>query len=152
VSALAEQHQSIVGVRARLGFPVTPEPRVRLPVPQARVIHEPAPLVKVEPTRPATKAEILAFIEERDETLWRDGVRGILRRYGETMVRLISHQRDQNIIDCRLAVAIYLRQRGWSFPRIGQVMNRDHSSIVHLLDPSKRREAYRRRTARGDNA
>ncbi len=88
-----------------------------------------------------TDDEIEAIMA-RDDKQWRTGVVAILKAYGENMRRLTSLQRDTHIINCRRDIAIYLRARGWSFPRIGRFMRRDHSSIIHLLDPTRKRDRY----------
>jgi hypothetical protein len=89
-----------------------------------------------------TAAELELLLDADDERDWRKGVDDILKAFGENRRRLVSHQRDLHIVECRIAVAKYLRNRGWSYPRIGTFMARDHSSIVHLLNPEKRRERY----------
>lgn len=57
--------------------------------------------------------------------------------------------RWKEIVKARAEVAKFLREeRGWSFPQIGQFLDRDHTSIMHLLKPAEsraaKREAYRR--------
>jgi hypothetical protein len=106
--------------------------------------HDPEPEpVPIEPEAPRpTASELDDLLETDDERQWRQGVNDILKAFGENHRRLISRQRDTHIVICRTAVAQYLRNRGWSFPRIGQFMRRDHSSIVHLLDPNTRHQRY----------
>ncbi len=93
-----------------------------------------------------SKAELDAIFEEDME--WRQGVKQILVRYGENLRRLVSNNRDRHIVECRTDVANYLRARGWSYPRIGEFMHRDHTSILNLVSPdlirSLRRQAAKK--------
>jgi hypothetical protein len=113
----------------------------------AVVVVEPDELTEkeAEATLPGPTAPSDSDIEaimSRDDKVWRNGVVAILKAYGENMRRLTSLQRDTHIINCRRDVAIYLRARGWSYPRIGKLMRRDHSSIIHLLEPTRKRDRY----------
>jgi len=45
---------------------------------------------------------------------------------------LRSKRRDKIIVDERQRIAKALRVKGYSYPEIGHVMNRDHTSIMHL--------------------
>lgn len=47
--------------------------------------------------------------------------------------------RKHILVDARCAVVILLRERGLSLPRIGDLLNRDHSSILHLLRTAGKR-------------
>jgi chromosomal replication initiation ATPase DnaA len=44
---------------------------------------------------------------------------------------LISTYRFNFIVRARFAMYLALRQRGWSYPKIGRLLKRDHSSVVH---------------------
>ena len=51
-----------------------------------------------------------------------------------TPAELTGRSRFRDYVDARMRVAVILnRDRGWSLPRIGKLLNRDHTSIVHLL-------------------
>jgi hypothetical protein len=126
------------GARARLmemGEPI----RKRKPISAAVAAPEP---IYEEPKRVPTDAELGALLDSEEEAQWRPGVDAILKAYQENYRRLVSNQRDRHIVQCRIAVAMYLRKRGWSYPRVGNFMKRDHSSIVHLLEPERKRERY----------
>lgn len=92
--------------------------------------------------RKPTQRELVTLTSPDDEGPWREGVDSILKAFGESYRRMIAQQRDAHIVECRAAIAAYLRNRGWSYPRIGRFMKRDHSSIVHLLEPEKRQQRY----------
>ena len=109
--------------------------------PEPTAIEPPEDLAGGFPPKP-TDDELALLLVTEDERQWTKAVKDILNAYGENMRRLTSLQRDTHIVECRAAVASYLRARGWSYPRIGQFMHRDHSSIIHLLEPEKRRQKY----------
>jgi chromosomal replication initiation ATPase DnaA len=45
---------------------------------------------------------------------------------------ILGDRRDQSIVRKRMAIAATLRsRRGYSYPRIGQLLNRDHSTIMY---------------------
>ena len=126
-----EYQERYRGARERLmGIVQKPKPplKKRSYIPP---MEPPEPKQAVELPRP-TQERLDAILND-DEIVWRTGVKMILKGFGENLRRLVSHQRDQHIIRCRKEVASYLRARGWSYPRIGEFMHRDHSSIVSLL-------------------
>lgn len=49
-----------------------------------------------------------------------------------------SRRRDSFLVEARVIIARALREKGLSFPQIGMIMNRDHSSIQYLINPTKR--------------
>jgi len=64
---------------------------------------------------------------------WREVVKQTLIDNHETLARLRSNNRDYKIVEVRRKVAYQLRMRGWSYPRIGEFLNRDHTSVLSLL-------------------
>ncbi len=46
---------------------------------------------------------------------------------------VLGKGRSEPEVACRAVMAHYLRSRGLSLPRIGQMLNRDHTSIMHLI-------------------
>ena len=40
--------------------------------------------------------------------------------------------RRKEVVSARCAVVSVLRIRGWTYPQIGKLMGRDHTSIIHL--------------------
>jgi hypothetical protein len=145
MSELMQQHEGWLERHNRLMGRI--ESRMAASRRAAVIIVEPDVLseTKADELLPGAMAptdDEIEAIMARDDTTWRGGVVAILKAYGENMRRLTSLQRDTHIIDCRRDVAIYLRARGWSFPRIGRFMRRDHSSIIHLLNPTKKRDRY----------
>lgn len=62
----------------------------------------------------------------------------IEQTYSVTLREMRSHHRMHDTNDARLALAHALRAKGLSYRAIGEVINRDHSSVRYLL---KRRDA-----------
>lgn len=83
-------------------------------------------------------ADVLA-LEDRQ---WREEVTNIIMRFRENLARVKGGSRDTNIVECRRAICHALHQRGWSLPRIGHLMNRDHTSVYSLMHPEKHRERF----------
>lgn len=127
-------------VHARLfGEYVKPVTRVVRVEPAYNHLYDPGTSDKrPTPRTPMSQAAINALLDEDDQS-WQPGYRDILRHYGETARRLRSSNRDKNIVSCRIAIARFLRGRGWSYPRIGEILNKDHSSVVYMLDINYRR-------------
>jgi chromosomal replication initiation ATPase DnaA len=50
---------------------------------------------------------------------------------------LLDGSQLANVVTARRAVALELRARGWSFPRIGLLLNRHHTSIMYLVDSAQ---------------
>lgn len=44
---------------------------------------------------------------------------------------LISYEKPKALMPARFALYKALRLRGWSYPQIGQTLNRDHSSVIY---------------------
>lgn len=47
--------------------------------------------------------------------------------------------RDSDLVFQRALVAFFLRKRGFSLLQIGYFINRDHSTVIHLLDKYPKR-------------
>lgn len=63
--------------------------------------------------------------------------------HGITPELFYSDRKDARIVNARRDVAAMMRQDGISFPQIGLLLNRDHSTIINLLDPKKYRPTYK---------
>lgn len=46
---------------------------------------------------------------------------------------LLSKKRDKRLVNIRQAISSKLRSEGWTYPRIGKLLHRHHTSIMHLL-------------------
>ena len=60
-------------------------------------------------------------------------IQDILDKHGFTFAEVQSRQRDARLIACKKEIAQYLRDKGYSYPRIGNFMNKHHTTIINLL-------------------
>ena len=51
--------------------------------------------------------------------------------------------RGQAIVAVRRRYCLILRERGWSYPDIGDVFNRDHTSIMSLVKQNRRKSTMK---------
>lgn len=58
----------------------------------------------------------------------------VLHRHGLTMEELISRSRKEHLVDARVEVASRLVDLGFSYNRIGKVLERDHSTVAFWLN------------------
>lgn len=54
---------------------------------------------------------------------------------GISIEQLLGKQRKSQFVNARKQCARSLRALNLSFPQIGKLMNRDHSSIIHYINP-----------------
>jgi hypothetical protein len=71
--------------------------------------------------------------------------RAVAKEWGITIKELLGPSRSMRLVDARAAVAALLREAGYSYPEIGKIIGRDHSSVFHGL---KRREENQEWVAR----
>jgi chromosomal replication initiation ATPase DnaA len=67
-------------------------------------------------------------VEKRLTALCKEAGHGPFR-----VAQILGPRRDRDLIQARAALACKLRQDGYSLKRIGQAMNRDHTSVLHLI-------------------
>ncbi len=63
---------------------------------------------------------------------WRELLAEVCLRYGVSPHLVLSDCRTARCVQVRADMVHLLRERGWSFCRIGRALGRDHSSIMHL--------------------
>ena len=56
--------------------------------------------------------------------------RGVTR-LGLSWEQIVGPVRLRPLVDARKMVSYFLRDQGWTYKAIGQVMNRDHATAVH---------------------
>lgn len=54
-------------------------------------------------------------------------------KYGFPLDVLRGECRKRPIVRCRCWIARRARLEGFSFPQIGRALNRDHTSVIHLV-------------------
>lgn len=73
-------------------------------------------------------------------TRWRNALDEIAARHGFTFAALRIHNRTKGRFEARLECYEYLAAEGWSTPQIGDLFNRDHSTVCYALDRQGQRE------------
>ena len=67
----------------------------------------------------------------REKTL--ANIREIVAPHGVSVGEVLSRSRTPHIVAARRAVAIHYRNAGRSFPEIGRIIGRDHTSVMNLV-------------------
>jgi chromosomal replication initiation ATPase DnaA len=67
------------------------------------------------------------------EALLQSDFENLLSQTVYTRNEILSPRRQSELVDARQFIAKGLRAKGYSFPKIGKVMNRDHTSIQNLV-------------------
>ena len=57
----------------------------------------------------------------------------ILQRYETAWLDLIGHNRFAPAMRARAEVASMLRRHGWSLAKIGKLMRRHHTTVLHMV-------------------
>jgi chromosomal replication initiation ATPase DnaA len=73
----------------------------------------------------------------RQQGGWRDQVEAICQQHEVALDEVLGRRRTRRIVAARHNVMVALRARGWSTTRIGQILCRDHSTVVHALKKDK---------------
>ena len=72
----------------------------------------------------------------------RDVIAAVAKFYGVTIDELTGPRRTAKLVDARWVAAKALQNRGkLSYPAIGRMMNRDHTSIMHACQSFNDRAA-----------
>lgn len=58
----------------------------------------------------------------------------VASEYGLTPQEMKGPSRLPEFVEARALVADVLRHRNWSYPRIGRLLQRDHSTIINLIE------------------
>ncbi|MEN9390505.1 MAG: Bacterial dnaA protein helix-turn-helix [Candidatus Parcubacteria bacterium] len=76
-----------------------------------------------------------AILTAQDEERLIDGVCAEL---GIRRDQLTSHDRRQYFVQARTMVALHLHNLGVSYPRIGKILKRDHTTAMHAVESAKK--------------
>jgi hypothetical protein len=60
-------------------------------------------------------------------------IRDVLDQHQVDLDQVRAKSREVRIVRARRHVCWVLRQAGWSFPRIGQFIERDHTTVMHAI-------------------
>jgi hypothetical protein len=68
---------------------------------------------------------------------------------GASVVDVTSARRDAGTVSQRALIIKHLRSQGYTLNVIGAVLNRDHTSIMHLANDERRKRKNEQAKARG---
>lgn len=68
-----------------------------------------------------------------------DVMRRWLEGQGLSLAEVNEAGNQVEFVEVRRLMAVYLREHGWSWPRIGKFLERDHSAVMNLVKPRSRR-------------
>lgn len=79
---------------------------------------------------------------------------GVLKEYNVEfdIDELVGPSREGDLPSIRALVSLYFRKQGYSFAHIGGIINRDHSTVIHLCKPSTKSKYRQVRTVLGSRA
>lgn len=60
-------------------------------------------------------------------------IQDIQDKHGFTFAEVQSRQRDARLIACKKEIAQMLREQGYSYPKIGYLLNKHHTTIMHYF-------------------
>lgn len=60
-------------------------------------------------------------------------LRETAKRHGMSVDAIKGHSREPRFVKARHEVMVALRDEGFSLPRIGRILNRDHTTVMHGL-------------------
>jgi hypothetical protein len=83
-------------------------------------------------------ADLVAAVDAARRLRHMTAVQQIVDAAGLTLEQLRGRGRGRNEVAVRRIVAAYLRRRGCSLPEIGRVVNRDHTTVLNLLQTPAR--------------
>lgn len=55
----------------------------------------------------------------------------LLAEHGTTLDEVCSYTRDAAVVFARQELVLFLRSEGWSLPAIGDLLGRDHTTVLH---------------------
>ena len=62
----------------------------------------------------------------------------LCRKYRRPVTEILSRRRGSDLVNDRASIAKELSAEGLTYPQIGAIMNRCHTSIMHLVDDVRR--------------
>ena len=125
----------VVGQPAPAPVQSTPPPTaVRRPVNAVQAGSPPTARPVVVPSADSdADADLVAAVAAARRLRFAIEVEQIAGAAGLTVEQVRGRGKGRELVEVRRIVAAYLRSRGCSLPEIGRVLNRDHTSVLHLL-------------------
>lgn len=137
-------------VRERLSRPVPIAPKLPKPAPEPEPIRALIPPVR-DYVRPAGRDFLwLGNIGPRSQRLAglscppevRLTILKILDTHNLTWAAMVQNARFKRIVDCRHAIFVALhKEHGWAFARIGRLMGKDHTTVMHAIQKHDKKVA-----------
>lgn len=94
--------------------------------------------------RQSKDPEVRAAMAFLDDLRWRDLLEPftqIAERHGALVSEMFSRCRSKHIVTARVEAWLYLRNHGWSYPSIGRLFDRDHTTVIQVLGDRGKRAA-----------
>jgi chromosomal replication initiation ATPase DnaA len=84
-------------------------------------------------------------IEELEQRDLLQGAQRIARSYRLSLAEMFSKSRTRPAPEARAAFYRELRELGWSYPRIGELVGKDHTSVLDAVRAHEAPEAAEER-------
>lgn len=79
---------------------------------------------------------------------WRRDLEAIASLHGMTFETTLRKERFRALVNARRDCYAYLREQGWSYPEIGALYGRDHSTVMFALCDDAEKRAVKLERAR----
>ena len=80
-----------------------------------------------------TASQFTLTAQPKWQTVAKSVIAQVSQGHGVKVAEIIGTRRFPRFVDARMAVAVRLRELGWSTPQIGEALHRDHTSVLGLL-------------------
>lgn len=74
---------------------------------------------------------------------WKRDLETIAHLHGMTFQDTLRKERFRVFVDARRDCYAYLREQGWSYPEIGALYGRDHTTVMYALCTDAERRALK---------
>lgn len=79
------------------------------------------------------RAQLAPALRERADAYLTSDIATICARHGIALDDLRARRRDLQAVRARQELCGVLHHAGWSLPRIGRLLDRDHSTVLHAV-------------------
>lgn len=86
-----------------------------------------------------TAPGVLAILERIEHYGLSAVLRGISKEYFVPVEAIVSRERTKRVVEARKAFLIVLRENGFSYPEIGKLLGKDHTTILAQICGKKRK-------------
>lgn len=85
------------------------------------------------------RAKIIVHLEMLEEIGLLQPLKELCRAHAVLLEAVLSSTRTKRVVEARLACCLYLRTLDMSYPEIGRLLRRDHTSIMALVRKDRRK-------------